>query len=400
MNIDNTEKIPQTGRMKNSFIIWVVLISTILAFSGGSFLGYNLSGWAWFVPLVFSALIITINPTAVSFPFLLWLPWILYVLIWLLFTDYSGLQRSSQLLCPIVIGMATSTCSLKETQFNKLLDMFKYLAGAIVFFAAFRAVTNIVTLAGWAAHSMTVILLCSLFATTYILGRKRDFLWWWLLAVIPFLALTRTAIVVAGLTLPLNFAPMKIKKRIVLLILISLLGIVLFYTSRFQQKMFHQQEGEGEMSDILDNKFSDSGRFAMWEQMDERIKDNLWFGHGTGAGEEFIRRITQGMSGYPHNDWRLSLYDFGIFGTTLFALTLFIASLHAYRRSQIISGEQRLFFLAGSFLFIPFALLMYTDNIMVYVSFFGNLQFTILGLAYAAKHQGQPQKQRKLRIRW
>jgi hypothetical protein len=28
---------------------------------------------------------------------------------------------------------------------------------------------------------------------------------------------------------------------------------------------------------------------------------------------------------------------------------------------------------------------MFTDNIMVYSSYYGNLQFTILGLAYAAE---------------
>lgn len=384
--------------MKQPFIIWVVLISTVLAFVGGTFLGYNLTGWAWFIPLAFSALIITRNPSAISFPVLIWLPWILYLLASLLFTDYSGLQRSMQLLCPIIVGMAASTYSLKETQFDKLIDIFKYLAGVIIFFAAFRAVTNIIALAGWAAHSMTVILLCSLFATSYNLGRKKDMVLWSLLAVIPFLALTRTTIVVAALTLPLNFAPMKIKKRIILLILISLLGIVLFYTPRFQQKMF-QQQGQGEMSDILHKDFSDSGRFAMWEKMDQRIMAKLWFGHGTGAGEDFVRRITQGIAGYPHNDWRLTLYDFGVFGTTLFALTLFLASLHAYRRSLISTGEQRLFYLAGSFLFIPFALIMYTDNIMVYVSFFGNLHFTVLGLAYGAGFQGQPQKRPKLRFR-
>jgi hypothetical protein len=34
--------------------------------------------------------------------------------------------------------------------------------------------------------------------------------------------------------------------------------------------------------------------------------------------------------------------------------------------------------------FIPFVVMMISDNILVYASFFGNIQFAILGLGYGA----------------
>lgn len=386
---------------KAPLLVWVVFISTILSFLGGDFLGYNLTGWAWVISLIASLFVIIINPTGINFPVMLWVPWILSVVAYGYYSDYSWLQRSIQILCPIIVGAAVSSCRLDEVHLAKVYDIFKYLAGFIIVLAAIKAVTEIITLTAWAPHVMTVILLCTLFAASYILGQKNDIFWWWLLAIIPFLALTRTAIVVAGLTLPLNFAPMKLKKRILIIVIISLLGTILFYAPRFQKKMF--QEGAGEMSDVLNQNFADSGRFYMWKSMDEQIKDSLWFGHGTGSGEAFVRRITQGLSGYPHNDWRLLMYDYGIFGTAVFALTLSIVSLHAYERTRTAYGQQRLFFLVGAFSFIPFALMMYTDNITVYVSFYGNLQFTILGLAYGSEGEERLQAEsdkQKVRIRW
>ena len=47
--------------------------------------------------------------------------------------------------------------------------------------------------------------------------------------------------------------------------------------------------------------------------------------------------------------------------------------------------------------------MMYTDNITVYVSFYGNLQFTILGLAYGTECKEQRKEEsdkQKVRLRW
>ena len=121
----------------------------------------------------------------------------------------------------------------------------------------------------------------------------------------------------------------------------------------------------------------------MWKVLWYRVRQKPWLGHGTGSGRVFIKKLTGGLE-FPHNDWLLTMHDQGILGTVVFALCLILAMFHALFKAKTASGEARLLFLAGASSFIPFALIMFTDNIMVYSSYYGNLQFTILGLAYAA----------------
>jgi O-antigen ligase len=117
--------------------------------------------------------------------------------------------------------------------------------------------------------------------------------------------------------------------------------------------------------------------------MMEEIKVKPWLGHGTNAQEEFIFDYL-GFYGQPHNDWIRLLFDYGYLGTFMFALCIVLQSVHAWRKAKGTTGETRILFYAGASSFLPFVLLMFTDNIILYVSFFGNLQFTILGLAYAS----------------
>jgi hypothetical protein len=74
-----------------------------------------------------------------------------------------------------------------------------------------------------------------------------------------------------------------------------------------------------------------------------------------------------------------------VVGSLVYFFSLLFACAHALRSAKTAKGEARILFYAGTFSFIPFSLIMLTDNIMVYASFYGNLQFTILGLAYGSK---------------
>lgn len=382
-------------------IIWVVVVATGAAVSGGKgILGFNVSGLAWFIPLFFSALVILRGPEKIKFPFLLWLPWIVVLVLYFVVSKYSSLQRTIQLMCPFVVGMAVSTCKIEPEQLKSFIKLCKQFSIAIVIIALFKTglilTGKIPAVTGLAAQAITAVLLCCLFAASYASGNRTDLFWWGLMAALPLYAVTRTAIVAAGLTLPLTFAPLSLRKRIVTIFLVFVVGLALFYTARMQHKMFYS--GKGELTDIFKKgsskrsrtnvftgDFADSGRDSMWNSMRRRIIQKPWLGYGTGAGESFIKKITGGLA-YPHNDWLLTLHDQGVFGTTVYSLCLVLAMLHALGRAKRTSGEVRLLFLAGASSFIPFVLIMFTDNIMVYASYYGNLQFTILGLAYAAEN--------------
>jgi hypothetical protein len=381
-------------------IVWVIVIATGAAIAGGKgILGYHVSGLAWFIPLVFSALVILKGPEQIRFPFKLWLPWIIVLLLYYVKSEFTALQRTIQLMCPIVVGMAVSTCKIEPDQFKSFIRLCKYFSIVIVFIALFKTglllTGKIPTITGLAAQSMTAVLLCCLFAAGYAKGNKIDLLWWGLMAAVPIYAVTRISILSSSLTLPFTFAPLTLRKRIVFTFIILVVALILFYTPRIQKKMFYS--GKGELSDIFKTNpskkshkkffkddFMDTGRDSMWKVMRYRVRQKPWLGHGTGSGETFIKKLTGGLA-YPHNDWLLTMHDQGILGTTVYALCLLLAMFHALFKAKTASGEARLLFLAGASSFIPFALIMFTDNIMVYSSYYGNLQFTILGLAYAAE---------------
>jgi O-antigen ligase len=145
--------------------------------------------------------------------------------------------------------------------------------------------------------------------------------------------------------------------------------------------------GSGNIEDIsFENKdFATSGRSELWDYLYADANERPLLGHGTGMAETATYQITNGNSGYPHNDWLLTYYDFGIIGVVIFFLSN-VAMIYDCIKSSRKTRSQtiKFFFLCIASTFIPFMLLMYTDNIMVYTSFFGNIQYLIVGLAYGA----------------
>lgn len=377
-------------------IVLIVFVFTVMALAGGRIMGYSLTGIAWVVPLVAALLILARQIREIRFPFILWLPWGVFLMTQLLFADYASLdervipfQRTVQLLTPVFVGMAASTYRPSESVLEAVTLLCRYFVFVLIALVAVK--TGIVItgrlpeVTGLAPEVMTVILLCTFFASRYTVSKeKRDLQFWGILAMIPFIAVTRTAIAVTLLTFPLNLGRIQFAKRLLIVVLIFMLSLVAFYSTRVQKKMFYS--GKGEISDVASKDFATSGRSFMWTQMLEKLEGNYVEGFGTGAAESFVYRIT-GKTCYPHNDWLLTLYDYGLVGVTLYAITLLATVAHALKSSKLnISSEARTLFLAGASAMIPFSLMMITDNIMVYSSFFGNLQFMFLGLAYGALH--------------
>ena len=371
-------------------IVWVIIIATGLACLGGKgVLGFNISGLTWFIPMFLATLIIIRNSGRIRFPLWIWLPWVLFLVVYHFASRYPSLQRTVQLVCPIVVGVAVSTSTISAAQVARFLKVIKGFAIVIAVIAAFKTglllTGTIPSVTGLAAESMTALLLCCFFAAEYAEGKHLSLYWWALMAALPVYAMTRTAIVCAGLTLPFTFAPLRLDKRVLFLIAALIVGVALFYSPRVQKKMFYTHKGK--ISDAMEGKMADSGRFHKWKLFERKIKQRPWLGRRTGAGQKFMGRITDTKVAYPHNDWLLSLYDMGILGTGLYALTIIIASFHAWRMARSVKGESRTLLFAGAFSFVILALMMMTDNIMVYASFFGNLQFMFLGLGYAAQRR-------------
>ena len=376
-------------RIRLPFLVWVVILSTLVACIGGtSFLGFNITGIAWVVPLFFSLLVFVAVRGRIRFPMGIWLPWAVLVVVYLSVAETpNALQRSVMILCPIIVGMAVSKLRVDSgllQGFDRALRLLAVgLWVVVVLKAGIHLTLRLPEITGLAAEVMTASLLATYFIASHVLGRRQDIAWWAGLAAIPVIAMTRTGMAVAGLTYPLSFAPLRLSRRLALFGIIAVLGLALFSTERIQQKMFFS--GGGTIADIrLDNPdFRTTGRTTMWDVMIPEIEKKPLLGHGTNATEPLVSYLTGGLV-HPHNDWLRLLYDYGYFGTLIFIWCLVIQVLHALARAKCSSGAEKPFFYAGASSFIVFILFMFTDNVILYAAFFGNLHFTFLGLAYAA----------------
>jgi hypothetical protein len=397
------DRLPDLSARKDNlpFLVWVVVISTLIADMGGEgVLGYQVAALGWLIPLIFSLWSLTRGLGAFSYPLWLWLPWGCFVVIYTAVSDApNAIQRSIMMLCPLVVGMVISKAQIGKNALGALRKLMLYMAivlSALVVFKTGILLTGVLPMiTGLAAEVMTASLLCTAFAAQYALGDRTVLKWWAILATIPVIAVTRTAIAVNGLTLPLTFAPLAILKRLIILCLIVMVGIGIFYSPRVQKKMFYS--GRGALEDVrLENEdFATTGRSYMWNKMWERIDEQPLLGHGANASESFISKLTGGLK-HPHNDWMRLLFDFGYVGVVIFALSLLMQTLHAYRMAKRTVGDISLLFYAGASSILSFILFMFTDNIILYAAFFGNLQFTILGLAYAAQATAAAEEEQRM----
>ena len=387
-NIGSADDLPE--QQSAPVIVWVVGIATLIAdLIGAQIFGLEVSGFAWFIPLVFALYALFTTPGMPKFPYLIWMPWFGLIIGYVLFADAEhALQRTVMLLAPMVIGMAVSKTAIGASELShieSILDKF-----SVVFFIAILvnsglALTGVLPeVTGLAPQATTAALFGSFFAAKYALDNKNAAIKWLLFATVPVIAVTRMGILAVGLTLPLTGAPLPLWKRIAIVIGVAAIGLLVFNTERVQNKMFYS--GEGTIFDLSwDNpNLRTTGRKPILEAMERGIADSPLFGHGANASEQFILDRTDDELTHPHNDYLRLAFDYGYVGTLVFLVCMTAQLLHALRAGYRSGGAARLFLIAGAGAFVPFALFMSTDNIILYAAFFGNLQFMILGAGYAA----------------
>ncbi|MCM0081379.1 O-antigen ligase family protein [Geomonas sp. Red32] len=388
------------GSFQAAFKRLPVLLKLVLVFMmiifmwNSSILGFNLAGLAWVFPFGLSLLVLIQKPNRVSFPVWVWLPWAALLLGYLILADRSlldprvnPLQRTAQLLCPLLIAMAVSTCRPSPAVMGAVLPAmrgFAYLLFGIIALKSGVLLTGqLPEFTDLAPEAISVTLLCTLFINSHLVtGNRRDLVVWCVLAAIPVISLTRMAMAVSLLTFPLALGPMRLSRRLAACLLIVVIAVALFFSPRVQHKMFYS--GKGSLSDIGGKGFATSGRSFMLATMSAAAKDKMLTGHGTGAGESFVYRLTKFLA-YPHNDWMLTFYDYGVLGVGTLLLCILSMMAHALRQlRRAPDPTTRILLLTGAAGFLPYCLMMLTDNVMVYSSFFGNLQFALFGLGYAS----------------
>jgi hypothetical protein len=295
------------GSSRLPAMIWVAVVTTIIAFiyAGSEFAFYSIGGFAWVIALAFAAMITIARANRITFPIGIWLLWACVVVGYGITSDFANLQRSTMLLCPILVGIATSTARIDDTQaaaFILLMKVVLLILISIIVVLTGLLITGVLPgTTGFAPQAITTLLFSALFIANYSYGNVRDIFWYLGAASIPIIALTRGPMIITGLSLPFSFSPIKLQMRMLLLAIVTIAGIALFFSPRVQQKFFYS--GEGTIEDLQDEKkVSTSGRRRMAEHLVIEIARKPIFGHGANASEQFIANLTGGIT-HPHNDW-------------------------------------------------------------------------------------------------
>lgn len=372
-------------------IVWVVVLATLFSCIAGeySFAGYQASAVGWLVPLIFCGNVLIRSYARISMPSWVWIPWIILLMGYLVVADApNALQRTVMMCTPFVVGLAASTVRMSETamtSINRIIDAFAVAVCVMVIVkTGIYATGALPEITGLAAEAMTAVFLCTIFAARYVRGDRRALVWWLLMAAIPVVALTRTAMLLGLMSLPLSFAPMHLLRRLVIVFAMAAVGLGLFYTERVQNKMFWS--GQGDITDVRkDNPdFRTTGRTTILDAMEAEIERSPWYGNGANASERFVSELTDGMT-HPHNDWLRLIFDYGYFGAGVFGACVLLQVIDIFRRMRGLQERALTLSYACASSFLIYVGFMFTDNIILYAAFFGNLQFTLLGLIYGMR---------------
>lgn len=394
---------PNSSGLPSARLPWLFFAIAALTFlpwiGSSNIFGFSITGWAWVIAFTSSALILlSTPPDRICFPVRYWTVWAVLLILYRIFRgDHpDSLQTLAQILTPMVVGCAISTYHFTpahaERVYSWLTKLF-YVA-VIIILAKNTAILlgKLPTSGKMTPEAITCCMFAAFYVAFYSTGSPRH-LWLYLgMLAVPAVMLVRGPLLSASSAFLLSLSPLRLRQRVLLGVMLGLLGLMIFYSPRYQKLMFHS--GGGELQDLRwDNEnLQTSGRKAMWEELWENWKKSPWTGHGLNASRSVLRE-----AGYilylPHNDWLKLLHDMGIIGVVSFGSTMVLQVLGLLSLAHKLKGTSRSLAYAAASAFVPFAIVMVTDNVTLYVQYYSNLHFALIGIVYSLasrKRQSPP----------
>jgi len=328
----------------------------------------------------------------IEFSFMFWLPWVLYMVVYL-FIDFSflGLQLTLQYTLPMLVGIVASGFTYTEENLRWLL---RWLSGLIAF---------VYTLFLWAIlfgngfmpgmsvmpmlFSIAVGLLAALF---FITGRKLYFIYIVILFIAPVVEMTRTGIAAVAAVFVLHFANRNIKGKVIFGMIGVLALWLVFNSDKFQEATFYG--GRGSLNNITLNYYDNpdirsSGRISWRKVLEPGLKAAPVWGNGPRTDNAYLSKISKKRGGEAHNDYLSVRFNYGYVGLALLLFGFAGSFISLYRVSKRHRDNWYLWLLSTSALTLYFAFLMfmYTDNILKYTIYFPNYFFALTGIVYSLK---------------
>jgi len=299
----------------------------------------------------------------------------------------GGFQFIVQTLFPLFTGIAVSSerMSVHSAECCFRLIRTTFVGFLLIYVVEVLPVTiRDISFSGGATMSQSAIILQSM-SIVLLSGFEKgafNLVLLMMALLVPAISATRGPMAASLALLVMHPAWQSVRVRMLMTCIAVAAGFLFFTSERVQKKTFVSGSGsvdelKWENPDVLLN-----GRQRMWDDLLQESHKRMKFGHGANADAKFLI-----AAGHPtwlaHNDWLRMYFNYGGVGVILFAITLVWQYVHALRFARIFGGLQAIFLLTGAGCFIPFAIDMFAENIIITGQYFGALQYLILGLGYA-----------------
>jgi hypothetical protein len=347
--------------------------------------GFNLQGYIWIVALLY-AVFVAIRNKRSPFPIKVLIPLLIYLFIRLVVSySYIGLQSTAMILSPFIFGLAVSGFNYRLINVYRILKLFWQFTNVFILFSiSFSIVTSGgLTAASSAALGMTITILAAISIGSYILYNRISFLVkFFILVSLQILAVTRMAIAMTLILLPLSFLRVKPSWRFGSSGAFLILLLVVFYSKPFQRKTFFSGQGSFQEISFANENFQTSGRSSLYNLVDADIGKDKLFGKGPGSDFFFLKKLDLKLTEF-HNNYLTITYNYGIVGLVIFISTYIILFFMLYKlHRKLVSPALRVFSSSCLILFLVYFGFSYTDNILKYNLFFTNIHFAMIGLIY------------------
>lgn len=371
-------------------LAWVVFGAALLAsVFPWQILGFGLTGWGWVIGLLTAvAMLAKTGLLPVAFPFQYWLPWVAVVLAYIGWGFEHAVQNAAQIISPLVVGMAASTLRPGRAEVESFLKGCR--VGAIVFLCVVVFVSIPMLLwgrlpetTGLAPQAMTAMLFQSLFLCSWLLQRnKADLVLYLACAAFVVISLVRGVMLGSLALVVFTLAPLSLTRRMLIAGVAVAIGLGVFQMPTVQKKMFWS--GHGTLEDLRweNPNLRKHTRDLMWKHLWSGVQQRPWFGHGGNASATDL--VEAGFGDLPHNDWLRILFNYGIVGCVLYGGGMLLQIFHGWRWAKRAPPPLQVLLFGAISSFVPYAVVMFLDNILIYATFFGNLQFFLLGFAYGS----------------
>jgi hypothetical protein len=370
----------------------ITYINAIFVFLPETIIGFNWSGIAWITALII-CLIILPKANKSKFPLILWIPWLAYALIYVILDfTFAGLQLTLQYLLPILMGYLAGSFRYSV---NNLLWILQSLIKTTLLVFAISMYYKIFSgySVSMSATPMFLLVLASLSVGFYFFTNKKIYLFiFGVLFLMPFLNVTRMAMLVFCLTYILHFTNKRLSSKITTLILGGGLLLLVASSKGFQEKTFNG--GSGEISELNVNyyegdNFNSNGRKSWKLALESGLESAPLLGNGPRADAPLLGEMIGAETGEAHNDYMSIRFNYGFIGLGLLLFGFVTSFIKMFIMSQTKKEKVfQLLILTNLTLYIGFLMFMYSDNILKYTIWFPNYFFVMMGICFSLYKSG------------